>query len=154
MKYKSTQIYTQKYASSLFELFLNYRIDGGCRHVAATLFEIEDFQNDQLKSSVTSGKCLWVKKSKTTTEPVMATGLNTSIINSDNHDKKPYVEMYNPIPATTPLPDPDEFFNMVKDNAPEACALDTWEVRPLPSVNTPDLPCLSIPQAKIQMFIA
>ena len=31
--------------------------------------------------------------------------------------------------------------------------LDTWEVRPQPTVPVTDLPCLSTPQAKIHMFI-
>ena len=32
-------------------------MDGGCRHVVATLFEIMEFLNDKNKPSVTSGEC-------------------------------------------------------------------------------------------------
>ena len=84
---------------------------------------------------------------------MVATSLNISIISTDNPDNRPCADVYNPIPDTTPLPDPDEFFKMVKEDAPEACVLDTWEVRPQPTVPVTDLPCLSTPQAKIQMFI-
>ena len=38
------------------------RMDGGCRHVVATLFEVMEFLNDQNKQSVTSGECLWIRR--------------------------------------------------------------------------------------------
>ncbi|KAK7105282.1 hypothetical protein V1264_016686 [Littorina saxatilis] len=36
-------------------------IDGCCRHVLATLYEVIDFRNDEHRESVTSGPCLWVR---------------------------------------------------------------------------------------------
>ena len=68
---------------------------------------------------------VWVQRSKTTTEAVVATGLNTSIIAMDDPDKLRCAEVYNPIPESTRLPDCEHFFKMVKAYAPEACILDT-----------------------------
>ena len=129
-----------------------YSIDGCCRHVAATLFEVQDFQDDRLKSSVTSGKCSWVKRSTAITEAVDATALQTSILKRNSTEDHPATAAYNPIPDSTPLPNPDTFFDMVKQTTPEACMLDTWEIRPEPTMDIPELPVLT-PSNKIDIFL-
>ena len=126
-----------------------HSLDGCCRHVAATLFEIVEFQNDNNKSSVTSGKCAWVQRaSKKPSEAMEATGLQTGVTS----DRCRQTEGFNPVPEAIPLPEPASFFNMVKKNGPEACILDTWEVRPEPVFITPDLPTLT-PADKINIFL-
>ena len=75
-------------------------MDGCCRHVAATLFEIMDFQQDHVISSVTSGKCSWIKRSKQSTEAMSATGLQISIECKDLSENHPS-DTFNPIPNCT-----------------------------------------------------
>ncbi len=54
-------------------------MDGSCRHVVATLFEIIDFREDQNAASVTSGPNLWVRRANDTDEAVLITDLETSL---------------------------------------------------------------------------
>lgn len=41
--------------------------DGGCKHIAAAMYALEDFLNN--RESVTSGPCRWSKRAKPDTEP-------------------------------------------------------------------------------------
>lgn len=43
-------------------LFVSFSIDGCCRHVVATLFEVNDYQNDFMKVSCTSQPCSWIRR--------------------------------------------------------------------------------------------
>ena len=36
--------------------------DGGCKHIAAALYSLEDLLNSRGEDSVTSGPCLWIRK--------------------------------------------------------------------------------------------
>ena len=36
--------------------------DGGCKHIAAAMYSLEDLLNTRGKDSVSSGLCIWVKK--------------------------------------------------------------------------------------------
>lgn len=60
-------------------------IDGCCRHIAATLFEIIKFQEDNNLSSCTSSQCQWVKRGIPTTEAVEITELQTSITRQERY---------------------------------------------------------------------
>ena len=58
-------------------------IDGCCRHVVATLFEVLDFVQDFKKTSCTSGPCMWVRRASQADQlgkPIPASQLETSIM--------------------------------------------------------------------------
>ena len=58
-------------------------MDGCCRHVIATLFEVLDFAQDASKKSCTSGPCQWVRRASEAaklSQPFPATDLNTSVL--------------------------------------------------------------------------
>lgn len=44
-----------------------YRSDGACRHVAASLYEVESYQNSV--KSVTDGPVQWAKRARASDEP-------------------------------------------------------------------------------------
>ena len=41
--------------------------DGGCKHIAAATYALEDLLNTRGNDSVTSGPCIWVKRQKANT---------------------------------------------------------------------------------------
>ena len=109
--------------------YVFFRLDGGCRHVVATLFEMESFFNDKKKESVTSGPCLWVKRATKSSEPVLVTDLDTSLTVNPDLSIRPTEDDYEPIPLHVPLPEPQDFVDMVKETRPSACLLDAFETR-------------------------
>jgi hypothetical protein len=42
--------------------------DGGCKHIAAAMYSLEDLLNSLDKDSVTSGPCLWTKRPRSNTQ--------------------------------------------------------------------------------------
>ena len=42
--------------------------DGGCKHIAAAMYALEDLLNSRGKDSVTSGPCIWVKRPRANTQ--------------------------------------------------------------------------------------
>ena len=42
--------------------------DGGCKHIAAAMYSLEDLLNTRGKDSVTGGFCIWVKKPRANTK--------------------------------------------------------------------------------------
>ena len=52
--------------------------DGGCKHVAASMYSLEFLLNSQGKDSVTSGPCLWQRKSRSSIQPCEVKDLNIS----------------------------------------------------------------------------
>ena len=42
--------------------------DGGCKHIGATMYSLEELLNTRGENSVTSGPCLWQKKPQSSTE--------------------------------------------------------------------------------------
>ena len=135
-------------------LSYSFRIDGCCRHVAATLFEVLKFQQDYDVKSVTSGKCLWVARAKpaSSSEAVEVHNLQISIMPNDNKEaqKQETAEIYDPVPES--IAPVAAFFDVVKECKDDACILDTWEVRKKKKVDSPQLPCLT-PSHKIDIFL-
>ena len=43
--------------------------DGGCKHIAAAMYALEDLLNTRGRESVTSGPCIWVKKPRQVPKP-------------------------------------------------------------------------------------
>ncbi|XP_028413529.1 uncharacterized protein LOC114536365 [Dendronephthya gigantea] len=42
--------------------------DGGCKHIGAVMYSLEEVLNTRSKDSVTSGSCVWVKKASASTK--------------------------------------------------------------------------------------
>ena len=42
--------------------------DGGCKHIAAAMYALEDLLNTRGNDSVTSGPCIWVKRPRANTQ--------------------------------------------------------------------------------------
>ena len=59
-------------------------MDGSCRHVVATLFEIMDFRNDQNVASVTSGPNQWIRRGTESYDAALITDLETSLHGDTN----------------------------------------------------------------------
>ena len=49
---------------------LLFRADGSCRHIAAALYELENYIRNC--TSVTDGPCMWSKKARPEDEPTIA----------------------------------------------------------------------------------
>ena len=42
--------------------------DGGCKHIAAAMYALEDLLNTRGSNSVTSGPCIWIKRPRANTQ--------------------------------------------------------------------------------------
>ena len=127
------------------------RADGCCRHVAATLFEIQRYQNDREQLSVTSGSCIWTPKAGPSTGAVKAIGLKVGRDDmDDSHSDMNDVDDENVIGDK---PSVASFMETVKQHFPDACILDTYEVREKIPAKVPTLDVLT-PQNLVDIFIA
>ena len=124
-----------------------FSVDGCCRHVAATLFEIHDYQNDQLQSSVTSGSCIWMPRAGPSTDAVEATAMQIGIDTYGNAD------VDNENCDIGPRPSVHSFIDIARQFTPDACILDTYEPRPRVPFAASPLPVLT-PQNVIDIFIS
>ena len=59
-------------------------MDGCCRHVIATVFDIINTTQDHGKASVTSGPCLWVRRGTETEEAIPVDCLETSVVTAQD----------------------------------------------------------------------
>ena len=95
--------------------------------MVATLFEMDSFFNDKKIESVTSGPCLWVKRATKSSEAVLVTDWDTSLTVHPYLSIRPTEDDYEPIPLHVPLPEPQDFVDMVKETRPSACLLHAFE---------------------------
>ena len=109
------------------------------------------YQDDSQSQSVTSGRCRWLPRAVQDNGAIAATDLETSIIG--NVTDRPIATDYNPVPENIAMPDPVGFYRLVKRTTPEACMLDTWEVRTEMCPDTPELNVMP-PSAKVEVFLA
>ncbi|XP_052804931.1 uncharacterized protein LOC128234619 [Mya arenaria] len=99
-------------------------IDGYCRHVVATLFEVLDFVQDFKKTSCTSGPCMWVRRASQADQlgkSIPASQLETSIMVEPSTQTA--MPLYSPLSDEYPVPDPNDFLEKVKTLQPTACGL-------------------------------
>lgn len=99
-------------------------VDGSCRRVVATLFEVLDFVDDYKKSSCTSIPCVWVRRASQRQQlgqPVTAADLDTSVT-SDQSAQTP-MPLYFALSTDYQTPDPSVFFSQLRQLHPSACAL-------------------------------
>ncbi|KXJ26833.1 uncharacterized protein LOC110239144 [Exaiptasia diaphana] len=62
--------------------------DGGCKHIAAAMYALEDFLHSPDKDSVTSGPCLWTKKPRSNSEPCEVKDLHIERIKKPSNKKR------------------------------------------------------------------
>ena len=43
--------------------------DGGCKHISAAIYSLEDLLNTKHNDSSTSGSCMWIKRPTSSTQP-------------------------------------------------------------------------------------
>lgn len=79
--YKAWIIFNKSDNGAIFSALCSCKggIDGGCRHVVTTLFEICDFLHDRNKASVTEGPCIRLRRASKTSEAVLVTDLDTRL---------------------------------------------------------------------------
>ena len=90
------------------------RMDGGCGHVVATLFEVMEILNDQNKQSVTSGECLWIRRGN------CQTAEKAIPVKQLNIQKK---DVSNVVNEGERLPDQQTFLVGLKQVSPSSCML-------------------------------
>ena len=56
--------------------------DGGCKHVSAAMYSLEDLLNTRVKDSATSGPCQWVKRPTASSKPCKIKDLVIGKLNS------------------------------------------------------------------------
>ncbi|XP_028414141.1 uncharacterized protein LOC114537204 [Dendronephthya gigantea] len=72
--------------------------DGGCKHIAAAMYSLEDLLNTREEDSVTSGPCKWTRKPRVNTEPCPVKELNITkdrIAPAVKAKKRPYQWLQN-----------------------------------------------------------
>ena len=93
--------------------------DGACRHTVATLLELAEYADEDIKTSVTSSACQWKKKCRQNTDiPVEVTKLDTSLPGS-SRPQAPTIDLYDPCPGIPP-PDVGQFYRGIKVLQPNA----------------------------------
>ena len=128
-------------------------IDGGCRHVAATLFDIMECLNDFSKSSTTSQTCMWNHRSsgKIIGEDPSVDLMETSIRDSSQETHVKPSEQ-KAIANKVDLPCLDTFMRGLKEIHPDSVLLDTKFKR---DSNKPFItPSLNIttPMQRLELF--
>ena len=108
------------------------------------------YLDDKNKDSVTSGTCIWVRRSTKTTEPVLVTELDTHLT-ATTEVPKPMEDLFMPIPPGEVLPDPDKLIYHAREILPNACLLDAYKPRVQPAIQPPPVD-VSLPYDKIERF--
>ena len=129
--------------------------DGFCRHIIATLFKIESYVNDHNQRSVTSGPCLWIQKGNKSSQPLPVVELQMDIAKHEIHHLHTE-QQYNPVPENIPLPDPEQFIQILENHLPKSCMLDLHRVKV--TNRTTSLPCKPLqvltPMSKLDIFFS
>ena len=130
------------------------RIDGCCRHVAASLFDIMEFQADNQVSSVTSGICCWKQRVVNQQSAVSAMELPSALDTSETSRFAVQEDAHRDLDDTQiHLPPVLSFIESVKHNCPQACMLDACEIRKKEVRETMDL-SVPTPSEKFNIFLS
>ena len=126
-------------------------MDGACRHIAATLFEVMEFLDDQHKRSVTSGECLWIRRG-TALESHSIPITDLKISSTPNEDPVSLRDQYQPYGPNGTLPDPELIYLKMKEVRQTACML--LSIFPMDTLMSESFPILSnrTPAQKIMAF--
>ncbi|XP_070186554.1 uncharacterized protein [Littorina saxatilis] len=146
--------------SRIFSAFCSCKggMDGCCRHILASLYEVINFVEDK-QVSVTSGACQWVRRSNIDDNAMLITDVETcqnqATIGQDAQPKelRPSEENYKPIPSTVQLPQVSTFFEGLKELHPSSCFLDVWEPRQTPSAPAPPPLRTDSPSVRLATFL-
>ena len=112
--------------------------DGFCRYIIATLFEIESYVNDHNQWSVTSGPSPRIQKGNKSSQPLPVVDLQTDIAKHEIHHLHTE-QQYNPVPENIPLPDLEQFMQILENHLLKSCMLDLHRVKV--TNRTTSLPC-------------
>ena len=69
--------------------------DGGCQHLAAAMYALEELLNTQGSGSVTSGPCIWIKKERGNTLPCEVKDLVIEKVKKPSHRKRKLKHMHS-----------------------------------------------------------
>ena len=126
-------------------------MDGCCRHVVATLLELQDFQDDIQKKCVTSGICQWKSRQSKISQFVLADELKTFIV-AEEKKQVPSIDTYQP--SSLKLPNEEQAYNIIKEELSNACILDCHQVNSSGSVSQSNPTCLlPTPLDKLEDFL-
>ena len=68
--------------------------DGGCKHIAAAMYALEDLVNTRGEDSVTSGPCVWVKRPRANTQACEVKDLIIEKGKKPSHRKRKRKQVY------------------------------------------------------------
>ena len=68
--------------------------DGGCKHIAAAMYALEDLVNTRGEDSVTSGPCVWVKRPRANTQACEVKDLIIEKGKKPSHKKRKRKQVY------------------------------------------------------------
>ena len=69
--------------------------DGGCKHIAAAMYALEDFLNSRGKDSVTSAPCIWVQKPRANTQACEVKDLVIKKAKKPSYKKRKHKHSYS-----------------------------------------------------------
>ena len=69
--------------------------DGGCKHIAAAMYALEDLLNTRGEDSVTSGPCVWVRRPRGNTQGCEVKDLVIAKSKKPSHKKKKRKQVYS-----------------------------------------------------------
>lgn len=69
--------------------------DGGCKHIAAAMYALEDLLNTRGEDSVTSGPCVWVRRPRGNTQACEVKDLVIEKSKKPSHKKKKRKQVYS-----------------------------------------------------------
>ena len=69
--------------------------DGGCKHIVAAMYALEDLLNTRGNDSVTSGPCIWVKRPRANTQACEVKDLVIEKGKKPSHKKRKREHTYN-----------------------------------------------------------
>ena len=69
--------------------------DGGCKHIAAAMYTLDDLLNTRGKDSVTSGPCVWVRRPRANTQACEVKDLVIKKGKKLSHEKRKCKQLYS-----------------------------------------------------------
>lgn len=105
------------------------RLDGGCRHLAAALFDIEATMRQNSAGTCTTGKCLWKKRTRKNEAAIKLKDLHLSkeeYGKEPRHYPSPHYTSFDPRPTYIANEDRDNaLFDGIRASVPSA-GLNSW----------------------------
>jgi len=109
-----------------FSLYFILRLDGGCRHLAAALFDLEATLRENLTVTCTSRKCIWIRKTQKNYAGIQIKDLKLTKEEFGKTVKdypSPHYLNYDPRPVH--ITEYNDIFDVLKSTTPSAGIL-SW----------------------------